>query len=381
MKSKVIVILSAFIFAVAFGVVGWFGVASLAAQLQGWVKAQAWQQVPATVVEAELIKTQDEGTTYRATARYRYQVNGKTYESTRVGFGEGSDNLGTWQEDKYNHLALAKRSEEPINVWVDADNPMQAVIDRAIRWEAIALTIPFATLFPLVSFGALFVIFVMLRTPDDKFNAKPVLAKNKPEIKPNPSRAAVFWVFGVFWNLIAFPLAFGLIPRAYGQSWTWIFIMLFPVVGVGLLIAAAGGTLKSLRSGRVFISLGPAQPHLGATINVIIRFAPRMGSMPPSGSYVVTLICEEVDTRPEDAVHKTVWQQQRDVNRPTDMNAGQDGRIDSPLAKVTFSPPANVPASQVPTSIYHRWRVLIGFPGGSDERSFDVVIGPANKGF
>ena len=86
MKSKVIVILSAFIFAVAFGVVGWFGVASLAAQLQGWVKAQAWQQVPATVVEAELIKTQDEGTTYRATARYRYQVNGKTYESTRVGF-------------------------------------------------------------------------------------------------------------------------------------------------------------------------------------------------------------------------------------------------------------------------------------------------------
>jgi hypothetical protein len=171
------------------------------------------------------------------------------------------------------------------------------------------------------------------------------------------------WIFATLWGLIAFPLAFVMVPERFGRPWAWLAIMLFPIVGIGLIWAAATRTIRFVRHGEVTIVLSPSQPQLGESITVQLQFA----RMPADGEYVVSLLCEEVGTRGDSTQYKTLWRQDRTI------------QVHSVLAVAAFLPLAHLPASQPHANIYHRWRVLLNFPGAKDERGFDVVIGPARE--
>ncbi len=97
---------------------GVFALYTLAGQLNGWWQARSWQAVPATVVSAELKTSHGRReSTYRALARYRYVVNGHTYEGDRINLGGASNN--GWQEGQYTRLKDARDNQRSIEVWVD----------------------------------------------------------------------------------------------------------------------------------------------------------------------------------------------------------------------------------------------------------------------
>jgi hypothetical protein len=357
MKSKAGAALFAVVFALGFGAVGAFALHTLAGQLSGWWQARSWQPVSATVVSAELKTSSGESTSYKALARYRYVVDGQTHEGNRIDLGGASNNA--WHQEQYARLKHALSAQRPIEVWIDPADPTHSVVDRDLRLRDLVLMVPFATLFPMVSIGALWVLVRLFRTPADdaSWQAKKAAANGR-EIKSDARTSArVTWFFAIFWNLISFPLAFAVVP-GHGSFGAWLLVLLFPLVGLLLIWMAAAQTLRLRRTGEITIHLSPTQPRLGQAFTVNATFT----RTPPAGEHVFTLICEEVDTRPEDTRYRTKWKQERAV------------QLAGTYAAVTFSPPPHLPPSERDAPVFHRWRVLLAMPGGKDERAFDVTL-------
>ncbi|MEO1093258.1 MAG: DUF3592 domain-containing protein, partial [Pseudomonadota bacterium] len=72
-------------FASVFVLAGLIAGGLVSVQLYEAVTARGWAAVDATVIAAGLSRSEssDNGTSYRATGRFRYEWNGETYESDR----------------------------------------------------------------------------------------------------------------------------------------------------------------------------------------------------------------------------------------------------------------------------------------------------------
>lgn len=171
------------------------------------------------------------------------------------------------------------------------------------------------------------------------------------------------WVFATIWNLIAIPLLVSFLAHARG--WEFAIVSLFSAAGIALFGRAVGSTYRYVRFGETRLSLDPPQPGVGQTLTVRIRF----DKEPPSGLFLVALMCESVDSRGDDTRRKTVWRD--DVLVPA--RAGQ--------VIASFSPPASVPPSEPDAPVHHAWRVSLEFPEPSSHtRAFDIVVSPPREG-
>ncbi len=157
-------------------------------------------------------------------------------------------------------------------------------------------------------------------------------------------------------------LAFVAVPE-HGRLGMGLVLLLFPLVGLLLIWMAAAQTLRLRRTGETTIRLSPTEPRLGESFTVYVTYA----RAAPTGEYVFTLLCEEVDTRGDDTSYRTKWKQERAVQR------------DGSYATVTFSPPARLPPSERNASVFHRWRVLLVLPDGTDEQAFDITLGAGDE--
>ena len=122
-------------------------------------RASDWVIVQAKVDEAALKASRGSkgGTSYYADGAYRYTVGGKEFVSTQLGFdlAGGSDNIGDWQQSMAAFLEEAKTTGKTIPVYVNPDNPAEAVVDRDVRWAMVLFMGIFAVLFGGVGVGAL----------------------------------------------------------------------------------------------------------------------------------------------------------------------------------------------------------------------------------
>lgn len=98
---------------------------------------KSWPEVPARILAAELARDSDSdgGTTFRATARYQYTFAGQSFQGTRVGVGDGADNIGAFQKQAYQELASHRDSGQPFRCYVNPAQPSQAVLYRELRHE------------------------------------------------------------------------------------------------------------------------------------------------------------------------------------------------------------------------------------------------------
>jgi Protein of unknown function (DUF3592) len=361
LKSKKAIVLIALMFAIPFGLFGLFSASNLAKNIWDWSRARYWQSVPASVIDTALVRSTGSRGTLYVTARYRYLFLEKAYEGAQVGLSQGSDNIGTWHRDMYENLVEAKRTGHLIEVWVDPDNPKRSVIDRDIRWKLVAFSIPFVVLFPLISLGAFWIIYRTLRAPAAQHFDERKLNRNELKIKSDSVYGLrALWIIAIIWCLITFPASFLLVSQRFGQSPVRIVAAAFALIGVWLIWTAALKTLRFRRYGDFSITLNPSQPHLGRSIAVHAKF-----SRPPTaGLYTLSLLCEQVDDREAKFNCKVIWRQDRTAS------------VSGANLTVSFLPRVNLPASQLAVGLFHRWRILLQFPDGQDERAFDIVVVP-----
>src|SRR4029434_10902257 len=98
------------------------------------------------------------------------------------------------------------------------------------------------------------------------------------------------WFMAIMWNAIAFPIAVLAVPQGIASGeWMVLFVLLFPLVGIGLLWAAIAGTGGRPPRGKAVFRLARDSPRVGAPVEGHLEFA---HGVRPGQSFNVRLVCE-----------------------------------------------------------------------------------------
>ncbi|MDH3352398.1 MAG: DUF3592 domain-containing protein [Gammaproteobacteria bacterium] len=250
-----------------------------ASQMASWVQVEA--RLTAAGYETH---TGDDSDTYQAYARYTYTYQGQSYVGHRVSITGSADNIGDYQQNTGRRLSDSLARGESITVFIDPDEPSNAIIDRSIRWGLVGFKSIFLFVFGGVGLGLLIVIW---RAPKEKdkndpqFAGKPWLLNDdwqSATIRSN-SRTTMYamWAFAAFWNLISAPLPFIVYDEVVNKNnYIALVALLFTAVGIGLLAWAIRHTLEWRRFGATPVTLDPFPGsiggHVGGTIEIGIPF-------------------------------------------------------------------------------------------------------------
>ena len=280
MKGRILVSL----FALPFFSVGVWMLWSISSTLYAAQQMQSWVPVEARVLSAGYTTSSGDSDTWEAYAEYTYSYGGAYHTASRVNISSGGDNIGDYQRDTGNRLSGAKSRGEPITVYVDPDDPQQAIVDRGVRWGLMGFKSIFLFVFGGVGLGLLIAVW---RAPKEKdkslpqYQSSPWLLNNQwqtPTIRSSSKMVMwAAWGFAAFWNSISAVTPF-LAYREIVEKQNYIALvaLLFPLVGIGLITWAVRRTLEWRRFGPAPVTLDPFPGsiggHVGGTIDLNLPF-------------------------------------------------------------------------------------------------------------
>ncbi|MGI9200056.1 MAG: DUF3592 domain-containing protein [Woeseiaceae bacterium] len=253
----------------------------------------AWQMNNWAPVEAHLSRggyethRGDDSDTFEAFASYRYTFNGRHYQGSRVSLSSGGDNIGSYQEDTGRALQRAAANNAPITVFVDPAQPANSIVDPDIRWGLLGFKSIFLFVFGGVGLGLLIAAW---RAPQEKdtslpqYQDAPWLVNDDWQTATirSSSKAAMYgaWIFAALWNLISAPLPFVLYEEVtQKENYLALIGLLFPLVGLGLVVWAVRRTREWTAFGPAPVTLDPFPGsiggHVGGSIDLNLPFAAR----------------------------------------------------------------------------------------------------------
>ena len=380
MKGKIFVAL----FALPFAGVGVWMLWSVSSTLYDAWQMRDWVQVEARITRGGYeTHSGDDSDTYRAYAEYHYQFQGRDYSATRVGIASGGDNIGDYQQDIGRSLQAAASRNEPIVVHVDPDAPHDAVIDRSVRWGLMGFKMIFVIVFGGFGFGLLYGVS---RAPQEKDKTDPVYA-DKPWLLNDDWQTSnirsssktsmwVAWGFAVFWNAIsAFMPYLAYREVVENDNHIALAMLVFPLVGIGLLVWAIRRTLEWRRFGPAPVVLDPFPGsiggHVGGTIDVKLPFEPRT-----KFQLTLTSIRRYSSGSGDDSSQKekALWQDRIVAHAEP---GGRGTRL-----RFRFDVPAGLQASDAERDDdYHLWRLnLAADVKGTDlDRAYEIPVYPTGE--
>lgn len=345
---------------------------------------EAWQMNSWVQTEAHLIRGgyetnhDSDSTTYEAFADYEYTIEGRRYEGDRVSLGSGSDNIGSYQEDVGRKLRSAASSDRSIQVFVDPQNPSDSIFDRGVRWGLIGFKSIFLFAFGGIGLGLLIAAW---RAPKEKdatlpeYQDAPWLMNDNWQtatIKSSSKNSMWFaWGFAALWNLISVPLPFLLYEEVVEKAnYLALVALLFPLVGIGLLVWAVKRTLEWKSFGAAPLSLDPFPGsiggHVGGTIELGIPFD-------GNNEFALTLTNVHSYTsgsgKSRSTVEKAVWQK----NLIAHATMGTKGT----RLTFRFDVPEHCRESDVNKGdSYHLWRLSVGatLTGTNLNRDYELPV-------
>lgn len=345
----------------------------------------AWQAKDWTPVRAQLISTALQishgskgGTTSRVVARYRYVIAGQAYESERVGLIGGSDNIGDWQAETHARLRRALEGDGRITVYVNPDDPAEAIIDRSPRWGQIALIGVFALVFSGFGLGFMFLFRRSASEAARKEQERAAIGVGGESVRfshgvevhsSRRSEVVVMWVFTLLWNAISLPAAGLALVRVDGPM--GYLILLFPLAGILLLLNTLARHREWRRFGRVPLRMDPWPGAIGGdmagSLDLPLPFDTR-------NRFRVTLACLHSETRgsgSDRSQHESVCWECEGV--PVARSGPQGTRL-----LVRFRVPAGLPASEPVAASYHLWRLQVDgeVPGVDFNRRYEIEMQP-----
>jgi hypothetical protein len=183
------------------------------------------------------------------------------------------------------------------------------------------------------------------------------------------------WIFAAFWNLISFPTAFLAVRSAIREGKpAALLALLFPVVGIGLIVWAVRATLRYRKYGVSRLELSTIPGVIGRTLTGMVR-AP--ASMQPGDGFQLTLSCvRRVTTRSgknTSTSESILWQDERRImGAPSRTADAMETHI-----PVAFRLPADAEAcdeSNPNNRVVWRLQLSASVPGVDYESRFDVPV-------
>ena len=354
---------------VFFGVGAGFLLFGVIPNLWDAARMRDWVAVPAEVVKADLKSNRsDDTTTWKVVVRFRYTYEGRRYTSDRVGIADGgSDNVGSWQRDTWSRLKGGKH----IAVWVNPDNPSEAVFDRDLRWGLLGFKLIFVVVFG--GFGAV-VLWYLNRRPSPAPSVRPAW-QTRADWRDNRIRSGAratlwfAWGFAICWNAISSPVLFvfpGELARVNQMMWV---ALLFPLVGLGLLVWAARQTLAWRRFGVTLLELDPFPGAIGGDVGGALELRLPYN---PKHRFRVMLTCQHVYTRRTGDGNETVRDAKWQDEQPAIVEPGLRGT----RLRFLFRSPTDQPESSAGDGGRYQWTVQIAgsLPGTDFDRSWQIPV-------
>ena len=181
------------------------------------------------------------------------------------------------------------------------------------------------------------------------------------------------WIFAALWNLVSIPAAYAGIQTAVHQEKPiGLVALLFPLVGLWLLLRAAQATIRRQKYGTSRLELSTIPGVIGGTLAGVV-YAP--GSLRPAGGFRMTLTCLRRVTRRtgrgSSRSETILWQEESQL-------AGEQVRDHSGMrTRIPFS--FMIPAAAEPSEPNNpgegvEWRLELSAPlPGVDYESMFVV--------
>lgn len=364
------------LFALPFAAVGvGMLLVSVLPSLWEWQQMRSWQPVEAQVIEGGYRTQSDsDSTTYNAYARFRYEFAGMSYIGDRVAIASGSDNIGDFQQNLGRRLAGAKESNVPVTVWVNPEDPQQAIVDRQMRWSLLGFKMIFVLVFGGVGTGLLALAYFGASSElPNTDTSKPWLTRREWASSmvscDGKAKLWVAWGFAGFWNLVSLPAGVAGVEAALSGKLVALVALLFPLVGVGLLVWAVKSTLAWRRFGRLQLHLDPYPGAIGGQVGGRIWLPVNYDA---GQVFKVTLSCCNSyisgSGKNRRRTERNVWQSNGFAHT-------QSVRGGTELSFL-FDVPDSLPESEVPADTYHLWRAYLeaDLPGVDLGSTFEIPV-------
>ncbi len=313
----------------------------LISDLYRWLQAQSWQPVSAELLHVELRENRsDDSTTWQVQARYQYDFGGQQWQSERVAISTGSDNIGDFHRRLHSQLSQSWQQQQPVTAWVNPDDPQQALLNRELRAGLVALK----GIFPLV-FGGIGLTALLF----GRGRKRPTEAAGKDELQDALWRQRQQWqsntlqgagsknwiaamVMALLWNAISLPLLFVLPEEIRAGNHAALLGLLFPLVGIGLMVWAVRSWQRWRRYGQSQLHLDAMPVALGGVLRATLEIPARLSSR----SLQVQLLCVRKTVRGTGKNRRSsesiLWENQYDVSLQASGSAGaHNARIVIPL--------------------------------------------------
>lgn len=211
--------------AVGFGLVGWFfALQTVIVALGNWNLARDYKAVPATVVQRT--GSDENGMFYWQAARY--EVDGKSYETSRMTVLEDEAIDEPANAIVMKGLDNARSNQKPVTIWVSPRIPEIAVVSRDL---------PIGTLWPRALMGVGFAIFALAGVAGF-FGALCGLGYYRRQFD-----AAGLWAFSAAWCGFIFPIMLLVLQADDAEFFVRFIVGLFAFIGVLMLWGAVSSTL------------------------------------------------------------------------------------------------------------------------------------------
>ncbi len=338
---------------------------------------EQWMEVPATILAADLEQHRgDDSTTYRVTARYRYWVDGRSYEGTRVGLQGGSDNIGHWHQERYAELQAAQAGRRALTCRVNPARPAEAILFPRARTGMVVFYGAFAVTFG----GAGLAIFLGgLATLRKQRYAATAPAEEPWKQRPDwaggmiKSRARVdAWAItfmAVIWNSIAWIMVGVMGRELLRQGGPALLFILFPLIGVILAVVAVRYQLVARRYGSAVFQMAPVPGVLGGRLAGLVRLPE--SARPPEG-FAVKVKCTRTTRSGKNSTTTEIWQNERRLN-PDALPLVDVGQA----LPVLFALPYDMPASSTwdGGGVINWWLEIRGRQPGIDvDVKFEIPV-------
>ena len=234
-KERLSAAAGALAFLVLFGGMGGLGLWLTGSSIYDGLRARDWVKVKADIGHVDT-----------GTATFTYEFQGRRYVGDRVGTFRpgGSTDLDDWEDRMDALLSEAVRDKKPVTVFVNPENPAEAMLDREIRWRFVLVLGGIAAAFA----GGGLLAFVMIGRKAVGWESS---GAGVPWLKPRAREALMQWGVGLVWNLIMLPVALIAIPGFWEEGEYVPILIVAVIAGFGLLIlwSALHSTAASAREG------------------------------------------------------------------------------------------------------------------------------------
>lgn len=259
----------------------WCGQAVVSAVVD-YFRMQSWEEVPATMVRANLKCTYSgsDGNRYEKEVEYRYRYQDQSYTGKRVSLNDA----GSTEEDEIAKLDKYCESGKTVPCYVNPHQPDEAILYRDLPWHTLLIMTSFTLVFGGFGFGLLIFLWVFVRKnrkkeifgqahPKEPWLWKKAWAEGRIR---SSSLGLVFPViFAGFWTAFCVPLVWfvllGNAPHHDAERMVWWIVAGLTVVNFLLILWVVTAVARRLKYGRSVFEMASVPGVIGGQLVGVVR--------------------------------------------------------------------------------------------------------------